>query len=55
LTDEAVPTTRPTASFRAISAAELLSGNFLVIGHNVFRIVPNVVLIIAGLVLGIAD
>jgi CAAX protease family protein len=49
LTEEAVQTSRPTASFRAVSAAELLFGAFLIIGHNVFRIVPNEVLILAAL------
>ncbi len=49
MTERAVQTSRPTASFRAISAAELLLGAFLVVGHNVFRIVPNEVLILAAL------
>ncbi len=34
------------AGSRLLSAAELLLGAFLVIGHNVFRIVPNEVLIL---------
>jgi membrane protease YdiL (CAAX protease family) len=38
-----------SGTFRAISAAELLFGAFLVIGHNVLRIVPNEVLILAAL------
>ena len=29
------------ANSRALSACELLLGTFIVIGHNVFRIVPN--------------
>ena len=39
------------AGSRLVSAAELLLGAFLVIGHNVFRIVPNEVVIL--LVLGL--
>ena len=34
---------------RWLSAAELLLGGFIVIGHNVFRIVPNEVLILVVL------
>ena len=37
------------AGSRAVSAFELLLGAFIVIGHNVFRIVPNEVPILAGL------
>lgn len=45
-----VPSTHPEAS-RMLSAFELLLGAFIVIGHNVFRIVPNevVVLFVVGL------
>lgn len=37
------------AGSRLLSAAELLLGAFIVIGHNVFRIVPNEVLILTAL------
>jgi membrane protease YdiL (CAAX protease family) len=40
------PSTNPSAS-RAISAFELLFGAFIVIGHNVFHIVPNEVIVLA--------
>jgi uncharacterized protein len=42
---------RPPIS-RALSAAEFLAGAAVVIGHNVFRVVPNevVILFVAGLV-----
>jgi membrane protease YdiL (CAAX protease family) len=45
------PSANPFAS-RALSAFELLFGAFIVIGHNVFRIVPNevIVLCVLGLV-----
>jgi CAAX protease family protein len=45
------PSTNPFAS-RALSAFELLFGAFIVIGHNVFHIVPNevIVLCVLGLV-----
>jgi hypothetical protein len=45
------PSANPFAS-RVLSAAELLFGVFLVIGHNVFHIVPNevIVLCVIGLV-----
>jgi hypothetical protein len=46
------PSTNPVAS-RALSAFELLFGAFIVIGHNVFRIVPNEVIIL--FVLGLAS
>ena len=36
-------------AFRWISAAELLLGAAIVIGHNIFRVVPNEVLILAAL------
>jgi uncharacterized protein len=42
------PSTNPLAS-RALSAIELLFGAFIVIGHNVFRIVPNEVLVLCVL------
>jgi len=44
------PSTYPTAS-RTLSASELVLGAFIVIGHNVFRIVPNevIVLVVLGL------
>jgi CAAX protease family protein len=50
-TETPYPSTNPLAS-RALSAFELLFGAFIVIGHNVFRIVPNevVVLSVLGLV-----
>jgi hypothetical protein len=35
--------------FRVLSGVELLFGAFIVIGHNVFRVVPNEVLILAAL------
>lgn len=45
-----LPSTNPTAS-RLLSAFEFLLGAFIVIGHNVFRIVPNevIVLVVLGL------
>jgi membrane protease YdiL (CAAX protease family) len=42
------PSHNPAAS-RALSALELLLGAFIVIGHNVFRIVPNEVIILFAL------
>jgi len=39
------PSTKPLAS-RALSALELLFGAFIVIGHNVFHIVPNEVIVL---------
>jgi membrane protease YdiL (CAAX protease family) len=42
------PFTNPLAS-RALSAFELLFGAFIVIGHNVFRIVPNEVIVLSVL------
>jgi CAAX protease family protein len=50
-TDTPFPSTNPLAS-RALSAFELLFSAFIVIGHNVFRIVPNevIVLCVLGLV-----
>lgn len=40
---------RSLASSRILSALELLLGAFIVIGHNVFRVVPNEVPILFGL------
>lgn len=37
------------AGYRLTSGLELLVGTFIVIGHNVFRIVPNEVAILAAL------
>src|SRR4029453_144071 len=50
-TETPFPSTNPFAS-RALSAFELLLGAFIVIGHNVFHIVPNevIVLFLLGLV-----
>jgi membrane protease YdiL (CAAX protease family) len=42
------PSGNPAAS-RALSATELLFGAFIVIGHNVFRIVPNEVIVLSVL------
>jgi uncharacterized protein len=42
------PSGNPLAS-RALSAFELLFGAFIVIGHNVFRIVPNEVFVLCAL------
>src|SRR5439155_19913503 len=42
------PSTSPLAS-RALSAFELLFGAFIVIGHNVFHIVPNEVIVLSVL------
>jgi hypothetical protein len=44
------PSTNPVAS-RALSAVELLFGAFIVIGHNVFHIVPNEVIVLFVLAL----
>lgn len=40
VSDQTVPPP-PDSRFRAISALELLVGAFVVLGHNVWRIVPN--------------
>src|SRR6266436_7737314 len=50
-TETPYPSTNPFAS-RVLSAFELLFGAFIVVGHNVFHIVPNevVVLSVLGLV-----
>src|SRR5436190_18534178 len=42
------PSTNPFAS-RVLSAFELLFGAFIVIGHNVFHIVPNEVIVLCAL------
>jgi hypothetical protein len=46
------PSTNPLAS-RVLSASELLFGAFIVIGHNVFHIVPNEVIVLC--LLGLAS
>ena len=43
-TETPFPSSNPLAS-RALSAFELLFGAFIVIGHNVFHIVPNEVIV----------
>ncbi len=47
-TETPYPSTNPAVS-RALSAFELLFGAFIVIGHNVFRIVPNEVIVLSVL------
>src|SRR5207244_12971741 len=47
-TETPFPSTDQVAS-RALSALELLFGAFIVIGHNVFRIVPNEVIVLCVL------
>jgi len=47
-TETPYPSTNPFTS-RALSAFELLFGAFIVIGHNVFRIVPNEVIVLSVL------
>ena len=47
-TETPFPSTNPFAS-RALSAFELLFGTFIVIGHNVFHIVPNEVIVLCAL------
>jgi membrane protease YdiL (CAAX protease family) len=47
-TETPFPSTNPFAS-RALSAFELLFGAFIVIGHNVFHIVPNEVIVLCAL------
>ena len=44
-TETPYPSTNPFAS-RALSALEMVFGAFIVIGHNVFRIVPNEVIVL---------
>jgi membrane protease YdiL (CAAX protease family) len=51
-TETPFPSTNPSAS-RALSAFELLFGAFIVIGHNVFHVVPNEVVVLC--VLGLAS
>jgi len=51
-TETPFPAANPVAS-RALSAVELLFGAFIVIGHNVFHIVPNEVIVL--FVLGLAS
>ena len=51
-TETPFPCARPVAS-RALSAFEVLLGAFIVIGHNVFHIVPNEVIVL--FVLGLAS
>jgi CAAX protease family protein len=48
VTETPYPSTNPLAS-RALSALELLFGAFIVIGHNVFHIVPNEVIVLSVL------
>jgi hypothetical protein len=47
-TETPCPSTNPFAS-RALSAFEPLLGAFMVIGHNVFHIVPNEVIVLSVL------
>src|SRR6185437_13518697 len=47
-TETPFPSTNPVAS-RVLSALELLFGAFIVIGHNVFHIVPNEVIVLFAL------
>jgi uncharacterized protein len=47
-TDTPFHSTNPLAS-RALSAFELLFGAFIVIGHNVFHVVPNEVIVLCAL------
>jgi uncharacterized protein len=47
-TETPFPSTHPSTS-RALSAFEVLFGAFIVIGHNVFHIVPNEVVILCVL------
>ena len=51
-TETPFPSTNPFSS-RTLSAFELLLGAFIVIGHNVFHIVPNEVIVL--FVLGLAS
>src|SRR5204862_5366173 len=46
--DVPFPSANPLAS-RVFSASELLLGAFIVIGHNVFHIVPNEVIVLCVL------
>jgi len=47
-TDVPFPSANPLVS-RVLSALEFLFGVFIVIGHNVFRIVPNEVIVLSVL------
>jgi membrane protease YdiL (CAAX protease family) len=47
-TETPFPSTNPFAS-RALSGLELLLGAFIVIGHNVFHVVPNEVIVLCVL------
>ena len=47
-----LPSANPSAS-RALSALELLFGAFIVLGHNVFHVVPNEVIVLC--LLGLAS
>lgn len=47
-TETPFPSSNPVVS-RALSAFELLFGAFIVIGHNVFHIVPNEVIVLFAL------
>src|SRR4029453_9749192 len=47
-TETPFPSTNPFAS-RALSAFELLFGAFIVIGHDVFHVVPNEVVVLCAL------
>jgi membrane protease YdiL (CAAX protease family) len=47
-TETPFPSTNPFAS-RTLSAFELLFGVFIVIGHNVFHVVPNEVIVLCAL------
>ena len=47
-TETPFPSTNPFAS-RTLSAFELLFGAFIVIGHNVFHVVPNEVVVLCAL------
>jgi membrane protease YdiL (CAAX protease family) len=51
-TETPFPSTNPFAS-RTLSAFEMLFGAFIVIGHNVFHIVPNEVIVLS--VIGLAS
>ena len=48
---EAIPSQPRNAQSRWLSAAELALGAFIVIGHNVYRLVPNEVPILFVLAL----
>jgi uncharacterized protein len=48
VTETPYPSTNPFAS-RALSALEVLFGAFIVMGHNVFHVVPNEVIVLSVL------